>query len=98
MTEGRRIPHSIYRLFGKDDEFLYVGCTKEPMVRLRTHANERPWWFEVEYALFEHFETKGEALAAELTYIRTFKPKYNFAPSQSRRPRDPHAAPVERAA
>jgi len=75
MTD--QIPTSLYRLFGADDELLYVGVAGNPGRRFEQHRKDKPWWGEVITVTLEHFPTRPDALAAEVTAIEEERPRYN---------------------
>lgn len=70
-------PSALYRIYGENDELLYVGVTFSPAVRMAQHAVEQPWWPEVVRKTMAWYPTRAEAAAAETAAIRTECPKYN---------------------
>ena len=73
----RRI--EVYRLYNDRDELLYVGFSTNLVERLRGHSHKcgQPWWPEVAYCSLEQFSGETEALAAEVSAIKTESPRYN---------------------
>jgi predicted GIY-YIG superfamily endonuclease len=70
-------PVSVYRLFDTDDRLLYVGCSDDVHMRLNAHRCTQDWFPAVTRTTVEKFPTREEALAAELTAIRTENPIHN---------------------
>lgn len=88
-------PQALYRFYNRDGRLLYVGITGDIGVRWRAHNKRKPWWTEVATCTVEHFATRADAEAAEITAIRTERPLYNVAhnnggPSAAR---DPFSGP-----
>lgn len=71
-------PTTLYRFHDADGQLLYVGVTMALFRRIMNHR-AKPWWEEVAGASFEHFETRGEALLAELIAVARENPRYNAA-------------------
>jgi hypothetical protein len=70
---------ALYRLFGSDDELLYIGITLSPDGRLKEHSWRKPWWPEVKRSAVEWHETWLTAAEAEQTAITAEEPKYNVS-------------------
>jgi predicted GIY-YIG superfamily endonuclease len=70
-------PTTLYRFFNSHRELLYVGITSRGPARIAEHANDKPWWGEVEIMTFQHFTTQAAARAAETEAIRTESPIHN---------------------
>ena len=68
---------TVYRLYDKNDVFLYVGITNRNTRRLVEHSGDKEWWPQVDVAMFEHYETRVEAIAREAELIP--KAKHNIA-------------------
>lgn len=71
--------HVLYRFFDAADSLLYVGITRDPGYRLRTHEGEKSWWHQVASVTIEHRESREDLRDAELAAIRLENPKYNIA-------------------
>jgi predicted GIY-YIG superfamily endonuclease len=87
-------PTSLYLLFNADKDVIYIGVTSLSMHRLAQHAADKPWWQEVVWSRFFHFDTRKEALEAERRAIKSFRPCYNTIhmkdPKPKREPKEPH--------
>lgn len=70
--------HVLYRMFDKDDRLLYVGLTKNPPGRFKSHSDTKSWWHEVAQIGIEHFISREELVAAEIVAIKSEKPVYNI--------------------
>ncbi|MEU0181806.1 GIY-YIG nuclease family protein [Streptomyces sp. NPDC006207] len=68
---------ALYRLFGDDDQLLYVGISSNPKRRWRDHANQKHWWPEVAEKTIEWFESRALAEEAERTEVGERRPRYN---------------------
>lgn len=82
---------AIYRLFGAEDNLLYVGVAKNPEARWRDHRSAKPWWLEVQRKTVDWYPTRLAALVAEAEAIRDECPVYNLARPE---PGDPFQWPV----
>jgi len=73
-------PHVVYRIYGTDDNLLYVGVTVNFRTRLQWHKN-RGTWPDSEYGRHEltWYDNRPEAESAELAAILTENPRYNMA-------------------
>lgn len=70
--------HYVYRYFNAEGRLLYVGCSKDPMARYRTHRQDsRLWINEVARGHISVFPDQATALAAEKAAIVAEKPLYN---------------------
>jgi hypothetical protein len=56
-----------------------VGIAGNPGRRLQEHAGTKAWWGQVSWVHVEHYPTRTEAEAAEITAIKSEWPKYNVA-------------------
>jgi predicted GIY-YIG superfamily endonuclease len=72
-------PTSLYRFYDAENRLLYVGITLHVPNRWSDHARGKSWWRDVDHSTVEHFATRAEAAAKELTAIRTEGPLYNIA-------------------
>ncbi|WP_069751626.1 GIY-YIG nuclease family protein [Streptomyces sp. EN16] len=72
---------ALYRLFDADQQLLYVGITKDPKKRWRTHAQwaRSSWWPSVTRKVVEWFPDREAADLAETAAINSEKPLHNLA-------------------
>lgn len=68
---------AVYRLYGCDDDLLYVGIGELPAMRWQDHRAHKDWWPEVHRAEVVWRASRQEAEAEELRCIETDKPRYN---------------------
>lgn len=68
---------AVYRLYDRDGDLLYVGCTVRPVVRLRAHQRRQPWWGEVGGSEVMWFPSIELASRAEAEAVRSERPVYN---------------------
>lgn len=78
LAELPKRPHALYRFYDRSDVLLYVGITVDLPSRVSNHRKEKPWWMDVHHITIQHFDTRGDALAAEYEAIRTEGPLYNI--------------------
>lgn len=71
-------PTTLYRLYDGDGDLLYVGIAGNPGRRFEQHRKDKPWWRSVAITRLEHFDTREEAMAAELEAIRAENPRHNI--------------------
>lgn len=69
---------ALYRLFGADDELLYVGVSKQFGKRWQDETYSKPWWPEVRRQTIDWHETRVAALKAEAEAIATERPRHNL--------------------
>jgi predicted GIY-YIG superfamily endonuclease len=69
---------TLYRFYDSDNQLLYVGVTGFMPRRAQQHSKYTDWHRFASHAVLEHFETRGQALAAEADAIRSEQPKYNI--------------------
>lgn len=77
MDERRTSPHWTYVARSAEGAVLYVGCTRSPLARLRTHRSKADWFVlatQVDWRQWPNFEA-GRAAEAEL--IRALRPRHN---------------------
>ncbi|OII64610.1 hypothetical protein BJP40_19930 [Streptomyces sp. CC53] len=73
---------ALYRFFDGDGCLLYVGISKDPLVRWQEHTNSHKWWGSVvEYEVVWH-ATRAAARAAEASAIRDEAPIHNLRGSK----------------
>jgi DNA-directed RNA polymerase subunit RPC12/RpoP/predicted GIY-YIG superfamily endonuclease len=73
---NRRRPTSLYRLFNKAGELLYIGIAGNVGRRMGEHS-EKPWWLEVASITVEHHPRRILAELAEREAIKAEHPRYN---------------------
>ncbi|WP_420124375.1 GIY-YIG nuclease family protein [Nakamurella sp.] len=73
------VPTCLYRLFDRAGNLLYIGITVNPPSRFGQHADEKPWWPEVdpERIALTWFDTRAEAEKLELLAVRDERPLHN---------------------
>lgn len=71
--------HALYRFFDAGGDLLYVGVTNDPGRRWGRHANDKPWWHEVDRIEIERYPDRESVLAAERKAIQEEHPRYNVA-------------------
>lgn len=77
----------LYRMYGKDDELLYIGITKDIYARFENHRFAIPW----ERYTTEEYPDRASAALAEGRAILAENPKLNVirgknGPARERRP------------
>jgi len=73
------IPVALYRFFDADNELLYVGITINPSARFAKHRAVAAWWSAADHKTITWFDTREDAVKAELAAIRSESPRYNLA-------------------
>ncbi|WP_406730920.1 GntR family transcriptional regulator [Streptomyces sp. NBC_01794] len=71
---------ALYRLYGTEDDLLYVGISNDPDGRWKAHQwgpNRMPWSAEVSRRTVDWHASRPAALAAEAIAIRAEHPRYN---------------------
>ncbi len=97
MSDPRTLhePTTLYRLFASDGALLYVGIAGNPGRRFEQHRGTKPWWGQVAQTSLQHFKSRPEAMAAEMTAIRTERPRHNImGASPSARPAVMRSSPA----
>lgn len=69
----------LYRLFDAADALLYIGISDDLRGRMRAHAQEQPWWPEVDHRTVAWYNDRDEADDAETLAIAAEKPMHNKA-------------------
>ena len=69
---------SLYRVYGKDDELLYVGISTLPLRRMIDHEDHAHWFCEVERITIDKVMGRRSALDAERRAISQENPTYNI--------------------
>lgn len=68
---------ALYRLFGREDDLLYIGIANDPDGRWLKHSQEKHWWPEVSRKTVEWFPKRIEAARSEEAAIPAERPRYN---------------------
>ncbi|MEW2568386.1 GIY-YIG nuclease family protein [Streptomyces sp. NPDC047070] len=69
---------AVYRLFGKDEQLLYVGISTQPRVRFRQHERDSAWWPQVTIREIEWSDSRVAAEDAEKRAIQDEQPLHNL--------------------
>jgi hypothetical protein len=69
--------HVLYRFYGRRDQLLYIGITKDPPTRFRQHAAEKAWWHAVTRVETENFSCRSALEEAEREAIIEYQPLFN---------------------
>lgn len=70
--------YSLYRIFGVDDVLLYVGISRNPAARIKSHMARAKWADDIAAVTFEKCGGRGEAEIAEANAIRDGRPIHNI--------------------
>lgn len=70
---------ALYRLSDASGRLLYVGVSEVPLRRWKEHSKDKPWWPRVATLTLEWFDSRTEALGAEVDAIRSERPLHNLA-------------------
>ncbi len=73
------VPTALYRHFDAEGLLLYVGVSLRPLGRLCEHRDSSHWVRSIARVTMEWFDSRPEALAAELRAIQTEGPAHNIA-------------------
>jgi hypothetical protein len=71
-------PTSLYRMFNREGELLYVGISNHFARRLDDHFGEKEWRPDVATVTVEHYPNRGTAMAAEALAIANEAPRHNL--------------------
>lgn len=74
-AEGDEV--AVYRLFEESGRLLYVGISKDPLVRWQEHIGSRDWWPRVAEYEIAWCPNRAEARAVERAVIAGEQPAYN---------------------
>lgn len=73
----------IYKLFGVDNNLIYIGKAKNLRSRLSSHlkgkSNSEGFYKEIEYITYASVESAAQREILETYYINLLKPRYNLA-------------------
>ena len=81
---------SLYRHFNDEGALLYVGVSKSVASRTKQHKASSHWANEISRTETQDFESREDALSAEVVAIKTENPIYNVAHN----PGEPKGRPV----
>ena len=70
-------PNSVYRHYNAEGTLLYVGCSINPFMRLRSHEIGLVWAADIVRVEIERFPSSDAALDAECLAIRNEGPRFN---------------------
>lgn len=82
--------HALYRFYDAGGDLLYVGITNNPSRRWGRHAEDKPWWIEVDRIEIERHPDRPSVLIAERDAIKAELPRYNVVHAPA-----PASAPAE---
>ena len=68
---------ALYRLYGRDDQLLYVGIASDLSRRWDQHSRAQSWWHLVTRREVEWLSDRPSAEAAEVQAIQTEAPLFN---------------------
>lgn len=71
------LPFTLYRLYDKNEELLYIGKTINISMRISQHRYSKSWWEEVRSIGLTHFDSISELSRAERIAIKSEDPLYN---------------------
>ncbi len=71
-------PHAVYRLFDKDAQLLYIGCSAHLKSRMQQHKCSKPWAPDIYIIRLEWFPDEILARRAEAAAIISEQPRYNL--------------------
>lgn len=70
---------SVYKVYDSEKELLYVGCSVDPVERIRTHK-KTDWGSQIATYHSQECSSQEEAALIEAELIATLSPKYNKSP------------------
>ena len=69
----------LYRMYGRNNQLLYVGISGHAGQRADQHAADKPWWPQVVRIEVEHLNCdRDQLLAYEKRCIKTERPLHNI--------------------
>ena len=71
------MPNSVYKIYDKDKNLLYIGSSMLVITRINNHASTKDWWNDVNSIQVSHFADKTTALKEESKAIKNENPLYN---------------------
>lgn len=70
-------PAAIYRLWDRDNQLLYIGCSPNPLSRIHAHTRIKAWATAIASATLEWFDSHEQAKRAEALAIAAELPEWN---------------------
>lgn len=67
----------VYKHYSASGEVLYIGVSKDPLLRTCNHLQTATWFDQVARIELEKFEDRDSALAAEGRLILELRPAHN---------------------
>lgn len=77
LKDSARLPHYVYRCFDASGRLIYVGCTVNPVARLRAHRRHAWWGSQIASTRLIVFPNRRYARAMEWTAIVHERPRWN---------------------
>lgn len=71
-------PNSVYKYYDVHNILIYVGITRNGILRNRQHNSDKPWWLCVARQEVEHFDSREAAHIREVELIRLYRPPFNI--------------------
>lgn len=71
------LPHIVYRAFDADGRLLYIGCTSNLHLRMRSHSSQSGWFSAMARLEIEEHVNRLRAEQAERRAIATEEPLFN---------------------
>jgi predicted GIY-YIG superfamily endonuclease len=68
---------TLYRLWDKHNQLLYVGISSKWYERLHAHEKNQEWWEQVAQVTLQNYETREAVVEAEKIAIKTERPLHN---------------------
>jgi hypothetical protein len=87
----------LYRYFGESGELLYIGISRNSVVRSIQHSEKSHWFDDAVNMTIERLETREDAIAAERVAIQEERPIYNQVHNRSNPARHDSVRPEPRA-
>jgi predicted GIY-YIG superfamily endonuclease len=78
-------PIVVYRFYDSEGVLLYVGCTRNLILRTRVHSSQSHWYRRIASHTATVASTWREALDMERDAIRAERPLYNVVHNPTRR-------------
>lgn len=79
--------HCVYRHFDGDGRLLYVGMSRNALVRTAGHANAADWYGRIATITIERFESRMAASEAEVIAIMVEYPEFSNPTKSGASPR-----------
>jgi hypothetical protein len=69
--------HTVYWAYGTRRRLLYIGCTADPVRRMKDHRRSSEWFPLVRRVELETFSTRAPARVTETLAIYDERPRFN---------------------